>query len=158
MSSVTGEVARIFSNDSGTFNVKMSDDEMYGFFKTKPNFKEGDTVTFSYSQRGKYRNADPKTVVVVAAPAAGQSATSSAGLSNQDIIRYQAARNSALTFLQLAAQTDAVKLPAKQAEKYDALMGLVHEVTDRFYQEANVCGTLDEPASWADSGAFDGEE
>jgi hypothetical protein len=159
LSTITGEVVRIFRNDNGTYNVKMNDDNVYGFYKNKPTFQEGDTVSFDYSKNGKWLNADAKTVSVVSAPAPGASVGSAAGPSNQDVIRYQAARNSALSFLDIAAREGAIKLGSKQADKFDELMNLLHSITDQFFEEANICGTLVRP--WEQEGAtnkFDGEE
>lgn len=53
----------------------------------------------------------------------------------QRAIQHQSARNSAIAFLEVAVTAGAVKLPAKQAEQYDALLGLLDAVQEKFLND-----------------------
>ena len=53
------------------------------------------------------------------------------------IIQWQSCRNSAIAVLELALKADALPLPAKKAEKLDALVGAVNELTEQFFKENN---------------------
>jgi hypothetical protein len=124
---------------NGNGNCKLDDGNWYSFYKQVPTFEKGDTVSFDYAQKGTFRNGKIDTVVVMKGEG-GTKAGSKDVPSNQDVIRYQAARNTAVQLLQLAASQDALPLPAKKADKYDALMGMFYELTDTFYSEAATCG------------------
>jgi len=135
---ITG-VVEFIGNRNGIYSVKVGG-EWYGFYKTAPRCAKGDTVFFEFKMNGKYMNADPKTLEVLTkakvqeAPAQKQVA----GVdwdTRQRSIEFQAARNSALAFVEIVTKTEAVKLPAKQADKYDALMSLVDEVTGKFFND-----------------------
>lgn len=54
----------------------------------------------------------------------------------QRVIVYQAARNAAIEMAKVAAQSDALALPAKKADKFDALAAFVDELTVKFFDEA----------------------
>lgn len=137
-------------------------DGWYGLGFTAPQFKEGSSVQFDIVQRGNYFDAKnivpwdgsgdqpaPPVREVVAKPGfsggkrpfgGGKSEEEKAYWGNRDAkekdtqkrIEVQAARNAALEFLKLAVSAEAVKLPAKQADKYDALAALLSEVMDGF--------------------------
>ena len=49
------------------------------------------------------------------------------------IIQWQSCRNSAVALLQLAHAADALVLPTKKGEKYDALVALTDELTEKFF-------------------------
>jgi hypothetical protein len=50
------------------------------------------------------------------------------------MIQVQAAQNTAIALVSAAVQADAVKLPAKQADRYDAFCALVDEEADRLHE------------------------
>lgn len=50
-------------------------------------------------------------------------------------ITQQSARNAAIQALNVAAQADAIPLPAKKADKLDAFLALVDQVAERYYKE-----------------------
>lgn len=50
-------------------------------------------------------------------------------------IQWQAARNSAIALADLAIKAEALKLPAKQADKLDALEAYVSEKTKQFFED-----------------------
>lgn len=56
-------------------------------------------------------------------------------LAVQKQIQYQAARNAAIEATKLALEQGAAALPAKKEAKLDALLALIGEITDRFYED-----------------------
>jgi hypothetical protein len=50
-------------------------------------------------------------------------------------IQWQAARNSALTFVKLLSDAEALVLPTKKGEKADAIAALVEEKTQEYFQD-----------------------
>lgn len=55
-------------------------------------------------------------------------------------IQHQASRNSAIELVKVAVQADALALPAKKADKMDALVALVNELTDQFNADTVAVG------------------
>jgi hypothetical protein len=53
----------------------------------------------------------------------------------QRSIVQQSARNAAIQAVQVASSLDAVPLPTKKAEKFDAVLDLIDQVTERYYNE-----------------------
>jgi hypothetical protein len=51
------------------------------------------------------------------------------------MIQVQAAQNTAIALVSAAVQADAVKLPAKTADRYDAFCALVDEEAERLHQQ-----------------------
>lgn len=106
----------------------------------RPACKEGDHITYEEVQKGQYKNIGS---VVVNAGAAGGASTvtpiSGAGnaavrVDTRDIsIRYQSCRKDALALTKLLLESDALKLPAKQADKVDAAMAFIEDVTNQYY-------------------------
>lgn len=144
---------QFINNKQGIFSIKLSDGNLYGFYKNQPMCSEGDTVEFSYTERGRYKNADHSSLKVLGKTSPQTSSSYDSGPSNQDVIRYQAARNSALEFVSIALQHGAVKLPAKQAEQLDVLMDLTMDITDKFFQDAINLGPAEKTTA-----PFDGDE
>lgn len=111
----------------------------YGYGFEKPNFGEGDTISFDYKENGNFKNVNPKSVQKVQAPepapAAGGGSPAPARNygSNQVAIQYQASRNAAIEAVNMALQADALPLPAKKGDKFDALLALIDDVTVRFH-------------------------
>lgn len=58
----------------------------------------------------------------------------------QKAIQYQASRNAAIAALDSMLTVEAVKLPAKQADKYDAYLALLEELTDHFNKQTSSLG------------------
>lgn len=52
----------------------------------------------------------------------------------QRAIQHQSARNSAIAFLDVLFKNEAVKLPAKQSDKFDAALALLDELTAKFIE------------------------
>lgn len=136
MPTMTGVVEKIFEK-GGRYSFVI-DEKWYSTYRTKPSCNEGDTISFEYVVKGNFQNADPATIEVVSATAPAK--VESSGANRQDTISYQAARKDALVFAQMAVEVGAIKLPTKQDEKYDALMGIVLELTDEFFEGTATLG------------------
>lgn len=146
----TGKVNKIDSITTAMgvmYNVNV-DGTRYGFGKQKPNFNEGDVITFDFTQKGQYKNIVPSTVEVkkdVVVPI--KTSNNSTGNSKDDYwaqkeqrdvgtqrgIQQQSARNAAIAFIIPLATAGLIKLPAKAEDKLSAVASLVDEFTDRYY-------------------------
>lgn len=127
--------------------LKMDDGQFYGGFKNADNklskVAQGDSVTFEFEKNGRFNNIKPGTIEKgggQAAPAKSQGggsvpAQSTFNDTRQLSIHYQSSRNAAIAFIEAAVKADALVLPAKKGEKYDALLALTKEATDRFHVE-----------------------
>ena len=114
------------------------DNEWYSCGFKPINAKEGDYVSFSIIQKGQYKNAENIAPTATAAPAAQAAAPQASGgavpVNKRDIsIHFQSSRNAAISTVDLLLKSEAVKLPAKQSDKYDAALALIDEITARYY-------------------------
>ena len=106
----------------------------YGCGFDNPNVEKGDTIEFSYTE-GQFGNeADVSSITKQSNAAVKEAAVSkSAGTSvagdRQVSIVYQSQHRDAVQFIQFAVEQGAIKLPAKQADKYDVLAELVRDLT-----------------------------
>lgn len=64
----------------------------------------------------------------------------------QKAIQYQASRNAAIATLDILLKAEAVKLPAKQADKYDAALALLDTLTERFNEQTTNLGQAPSPS------------
>lgn len=124
-----------------------------GFFRCgtrDPNVNKGDAIEFTFEVDPKWGNqVDTKTVKVVdsapeVAPAPLVQPASKvavgrddywankelADVSRQKIISLQAATNTATSIVTAALAADVLPLPTKKAEKFDALVFMIHELAD----------------------------
>lgn len=130
--------------------LKMDDGQFYGGFKntdkTITSVKQGDSVSFEFETKGRFNNIKPGTIEKGAPSATPQSSqqgeAKSAGPTQSTFndtrqlsIHYQSSRNAAIAFIEAAIAADALALPAKKGDKFDALLALTKEVTDRFHVE-----------------------
>lgn len=139
MSQVTGTVEKIMTRPTSTggtaYNVNVGG-EWYGHGFNAPKFVEGDSISFSFQSQGKFKNMQPHSVAVVAAPAAAPASGGGGGSrpnNTQLAIQYQASRNAALHFLEVAVAAGAVPLPTKKSDQYEALLAVVDDVTNQFH-------------------------
>lgn len=138
----TGVVEKVYEKD-GRYSIVVAN-EWYSFNTFKPSCTEGDVVEFEFTKRGKYNNADHKSLVVVnpsASPAAA--AAVSVHGNKQDIISYQAARNSAIAFMGICLHAGAVVVPKKEADRFDNLKGLLYDLTEEFFKSSQNLGPID---------------
>lgn len=170
MSFVQGVVQQISRRGNAT-NIRVNDQWFGCGFNGVP-CAEGDTVSFTVTQNGKYVNANMDAFQVVqqnqGVPNNGQQNTQvqgnnqgyagggarnsgprrgsgggsspSRGGYRKDLtdpvqvsITQQSARNAAIELVKVALQHDACPLPAKKADKFDALLDLVDTVAERYY-------------------------
>lgn len=144
----TGVVKKIDSRSGafGTMYNAQVDGTWYGLGSKAPSFKEGDTIAFDFTQKGNFKNIDPKTVdVVPVASASGKTSSATASGSKDDYwaakeqrdvgvqraIQLQASRNSAIALVAPLAAAGLITLPAK--DKFSAVKALVQELTDEYY-------------------------
>lgn len=146
MQVASGTVNKVIAKNGLNYLTLVGDDGIYSTYKTPPSCKSGDMVEFTFTQKGQYKNADPSTIKVT-----GQGATSSASTTSrynnassnkqawqpdpgrQVSIELQSARRDAIDLVKFMAEQGAIKLPTKQADKYDAIMGLLEHTTKEIY-------------------------
>lgn len=140
------------------FNMKVGG-EWYGMGTLSPDRRPniGDTVSFTAIQKGNFWNGDAKTVQVVsggtpaqqpqaASPAAAPSRQQAQASKDSywtdkaeaDKLRevgmaVAGARNSAIELVSVALANGCVDLPAKKADKLQALKFLVEDITTELY-------------------------
>ena len=140
MNTVTGVVELISAKPRGNgtaYGVKLNDGNWYGHGFAEPKFSKGDTVSFTYS--GQYNNIDIRSVRKEAAQQAPAQAETSAHKApsgtnpTQLAIQYQASRNAAIAMMEVLVKADAVPAPAKKADKYDAYMSIMDDITNQFH-------------------------
>lgn len=110
-------------------------------------FKKGDLVSFSYSERGQFKNIDMKTVQVTPAATPAAAAASGGGgkrdwdeknrldEERQRAISYQSCRNSAIEVTKLLIQLEALTLPKAKADVEGALVGYIDDLTNKYYDD-----------------------
>lgn len=119
----------------------------YGAGKFAPKAKAGDVVEFDSQQKGNYNNITPKTLRVTgtgSAPAPRPAVASAPARGNdfgknQEVISRQAARNSAIAFLNLAHAAGSLPLgaaSAKVGDKFDALDAMCDKLTEKFFNHS----------------------
>lgn len=112
--------------------------EWYGHGFKAPNANEGDYVEYNVVQKGQYKNVEGIKPIQGGGNSGGGSpsaaAPASAPINKKDVsIHYQSSRKDAIQTLGVLLANEAVKLPAKQADKYDAALALIDELTARYY-------------------------
>lgn len=145
MASITGVLSAIYENDTAygkMYNISV-EGVTYGIGKEPPKAKAGDTINFEATQKGRFWNVAPGSIKVSPSDAsappqqqyAKQPAASNQRDATQHVISKQAARNSAIAFLQAAVAAGAgPKIPAKGG--FSALLALCDELTEQYYNYA----------------------
>ena len=126
-------------------------DKFFGVGEKLPDVKEGAEIEFVYTINNKgYPQIDTDTIKFLGfktvAPQQnrptnrGQKSAGPAQSydSRQNNITWQSARNAGIEFLKLAFEQGALKMPGKVADRYEVLQGMLLELTEQFYKEANV--------------------
>lgn len=168
MSANAQGVVQFLSEKNGRFSIKMKD-VWYGFGKYKPACNEGDTVSFTFDKNGEWMNGDARTLTVVAAagtgaaqpavPSGNTARQASKGavmtkddywgrkevrdLEVQNVIQYQAARNSAISVCAALLANDALPLGSAKGKQVGVFMAAIQKVTDQFYADAKTQGPQD---------------
>lgn len=136
----------------GRFYSMLVDDKWYGLGSNDPGFSDGAMVEFEVTQNGDYFNA--KNVKVLGKSATKPVTTGSRTVNNnekEDYFRRKeerdvlndklrnigAGRNTAIAFVDLLVKADAIKLPAAQNKKADALFEAVEYYRVKFEQQSD---------------------
>lgn len=149
METVTGTVQGI-SNKNGIYSLGIGEGDnvdWYGFYKTEPQCNKGDTVEVGFTRKGRWLNADPKTLKVVGAGSAPSNATRGSVGGNaqpdnrQASIVMQSSMKTATDIVRLLIDTGAVSVGAAKtagakAKAFDIVMDTHAEVTRRLYNRA----------------------
>ena len=140
---VKGVVEKINKNAGGFYGVLIAD-TWYGAGKYEPKFKEGDEIQFEFTKNKNYNNlvfGTEKVIEEGTGPAATASASGASGgtkATNWDLkdkrIAYQGSRNSALKLVELALTNDAITLPTKKSDRFEAIEELVYNLTNSYYE------------------------
>lgn len=123
------------------------DDTWFSCGFDKPLAEEGSLIEFSYEEDDYGKQVDVASIKVLDA---GSPAAKSAGATitpdaRQLSIVYQSSRKDAIALITLAADKELVKLP--KTTGYDALLGLVEDLTVEFTKKAMNPVLGDEPKS-----------
>lgn len=118
------------------------DGDWYGMFTDKGKFDHvnlGDTVEFTFFEKGKYKNINDDSFEVVKA-ATKQESTSRQQKNDQtgERIFYSGTQKPAVELVAFMVSNEIVKLPTKQADKMDAVLDLVKETTKTLAHQVNV--------------------
>lgn len=169
MAKVTGKVFRVFEKEwpskfpgkkgNKTYSIKLEDDPIY--YRTPKEKYEGlrfagiaepgNMVTFDAEPINETSAQINGAVTLVEQPksqatapvANGSTASGSGSYADRDVsIRYQSSRKDALEFVSLIVKAEAVKLPAKQADKLEALEALVDHYTAIYLADIGTQGAV----------------
>ncbi len=125
-----------------------SNGDKVGCGKFPPKFaKEGEYYEYTATVNGNFKNlasgsfkavAKPEGVSAPAkaAPAASTSYSGGRGSDTQKVISRQAAANTALAFVKLLVDADALPIPKtiKSDKKADLMEGILHDYMDKFHR------------------------
>tara|TARA_R110000772_G_scaffold175148_1_gene287003 strand:- start:347 stop:835 length:489 start_codon:yes stop_codon:yes gene_type:complete len=115
------------------FSIEI-DGQKFGAGFDKPNVPEGSYVEFDVVQKGQYKNAENIRISTATPPVVTSGSQAGAPVNKRDCsIQYQSSRKDAIQMLGVLLTAEAIKLPAKQADKYDAAMAIVEEMTAQFF-------------------------
>lgn len=157
MSQIQGKVFKIYSKEFPPrggkpgniwYSVKLDGDPRYYRCKGhNPGSVEGKEVAFTVSDlTDKDAQVDTKSIKVVEAKAQQSNAsvgTASIGTTSRDSsIHYQSSRKDALVFVGMSVAAGALKLPAKEAARLDALEALVDAKTAEYYNDIGTLGAV----------------
>ena len=152
-------------NNKTLYSLKLqNDNNLYMCGEEKPACDKGDFISFGYKEGRSGRfEVDVKSIKTKAAevlkPGTGQSF---GGYRNddkrQETIEYQAARNSAIAAAGVILQASALKLPAKEADKYKVVVELIGTLTDKFFAETKTLGKGPSPEEVKEEAAAEAKE
>lgn len=93
---------------------------------------------------GDVKKVEAQTATVASLPGTQPSASASAssGGTREASIHYQSSRKDALAFLDIAVRANAVKLPAKESAKLEALEALADFYTSAYFSDVATFGAV----------------
>lgn len=158
---VTGFIEKPW-NGKNFYSLKLDDGNLYGFGTYRPAADVGDKVSFDATRKPNgYYEAIKGTLKiekvpegsaqnVPAAVVAGKSKGSDEFWSNKEkrevkndeLRQLGASRNTAIEWIKVKLQAEALKLPAKAADKEKALDALLQETVDLFMGKVKETGTV----------------
>jgi len=150
MSEVSGVIQEIqtrsVANGKTAYNIVVGG-QSYGAGLYAPKAKVGDYVKFGVDESRGYKNVERNTLKVGKAPPKEEQDSAPVLQQNkpvynnfdtrQDAISRQAASNTAIAFLSLLSDNDALGLPAssaKKGSKQEAMEALLHKYEQLFYE------------------------
>lgn len=140
-------------NGKTLYSFKLANDEaLYMCGTDKPSIAKGDFIEFDaeLNPRGqslvKTKSIKKKeSEVVTPSSGAGREAywqdKAKSDDTRQSKIEWQAARNSAIAAADVILKNGALKLPAKENAKYDAVMALIGDLTSVFFEQTKTLST-----------------
>jgi hypothetical protein len=175
---INGIVEQVGSRPAGrgtAYSLKVNGTWYSVGFKN-PNVQTGQEVSFPVTQNGQYWNLTKgATVSITGGGAAAQAPVQQAqqaasqGVSKDEYwkrkeekdvekdkrIQYLASRKDAIEVAKLLNDAGALKLPAKQADKCDALLAFIGELTEQYAEEATNCASASQVNPAAAEGDFE---
>lgn len=143
---VQGQVQAVSKSQKGFYSLRVNDD-WYGYAMKNPGVDKGQEVAFSFTSKGDFKIIDGDSFEITkkeAAPVSGGSGNSRDGYwekkaevdkVQQRIREHHAARGTAVDLVKVLVENGAVKLPSTENKRYDAVLALTDELTERFYQD-----------------------
>ena len=153
---IEGVVQKVSSRPAGrgtAYSIQV-EGSYYGCGFQPPACSEGDYVSFQIEQNNRgYWNVSGNIEVKSGGNPAPQKQASAKGpqtgnsrdqywqekeqrdIANQKIIQYQSSRNAAIELVRTAVENDALSLGTKKADKFDILVSIVDEITDKFEKD-----------------------
>lgn len=155
---VTGTVSEIkeYPSAKGTIYSIVVNGQSYGTYITKPQCGRGDTVSFDYTEKGNFKNVNMKTLSVEAGPPTASTGGSVGSYTDkQVVISRQSALNSAIAFVSVVVDADAVPgvtKTTKPEDRYAIIEALVNEKAEEFHN-ASTAGEAPSPVQIVDDKA-----
>lgn len=153
---VQGRIDYINTRDTSagtTYDIKVNG-VRYGLFKDKCPYPEGSVVKFEVRERGQYKNVvkgSMELVEEVQKEMTGSGGDNGTSFSDkrQTSIQFQNSRNLAGQVLASLVQADAIVMPkTDKAARYDAMLGLLDDLTWQFFEEVEGLEALREQRAY----------
>lgn len=137
-------------NGKTLYSFKLADQQPLFMCGTdKPELNQGDYITFEAKENARgqlqvnVKTIRAKTAEVVTPDKPWNNWQRPQGDDKrQRTIEYQAARNSAIAAADVILSHQALKLPAKEAAKYEVVMALIADLTKKFFEETATLGEV----------------
>jgi hypothetical protein len=134
------ETIQTRETDYGTMYNAIVDGEWYGFGKNKPDaVVEGATISFDWTQKGKFRNVNGGTTKAVegaSADSAGRQPRAQSASVSQDArqasIVMQSSTTAATALLGVLLENEVFAMPTAKGKRFDVLMDIHDDLTAKF--------------------------